>query len=141
MKPERALLRKRVDAFTLTEILVVLVIVGILTLLVLPNLLPLVTKAKALEAKEQLSALQRMEQTYFYEHSHYSKDLGELGFLQQPLVTDGKDGRANYRIEITQATNTGFTATATAVVDFNSNGVFNVWQDDQNGNLTEVTPD
>ena len=141
MKSERTLLNHRLDAYTLTEILVVLVIIGILTLLALPNLLPTVTKAKAIEAKEQLIHLKTLEQDYFYEHSRYSKDFNELGFIQDPLVTDSKDGRANYRINVTNASNTTFTATATAVVDFNGNGTYNVWQIDQDGTLKEVTPD
>ena len=37
----KPLLTKKVKAYTLTEILVVLVIIGILILLALPNLLPL----------------------------------------------------------------------------------------------------
>lgn len=141
MKFKQTLLRKKVDAYTLTEILVVLVIIGILILMALPNLLPLITKAKSLEAKTQLNHLQTLEQSYFYEHSKYSKDLVEIGFIQEKLVTDGTEGRANYRIEISNATNSGFTAKATAVVDFNGNGTFNVWEIDQNKVLKEVTPD
>ena len=141
MKTYSALLQKRVKAYTLTEILVVLVIIGILVLLALPNLLPLITKAKSTEAKLQLEHLQTLEKNYFYEHSKYSKDLTEIGFIQEKLSTDSKDGRANYRIEITNATNTAFTARATAVVDFNGNGTFNVWEMDQDKTLKEVTPD
>jgi type IV pilus assembly protein PilE len=141
MKIEPALLRKRFKAYTLTEILVVLVIIGILVLVSMPLLLPLITKAKAVEAKTQLGHVQALEQTYYYEHSKYSKDLTEIGFVQDKLVTDAKDGHANYRIEITDATNTGFTAKATAVVDFNGNGTFNVWEINQNKDLQEVTPD
>jgi type IV pilus assembly protein PilE len=141
MKSYPTLFRKRLKAYTLTEILVVLVIIGILVLLALPNLLPLITRAKSLEAKTQLAHVQTLEQSYFYEHSKYSKDLGEIGFLQDKLVTDGNDGRANYRIEIVTATNTAFTARATAVVDFNGNGTFNVWEISQDGIPKEVTPD
>ncbi len=141
MRTKQTLLRKKLNAYTLTEILVVLVIIGILILMALPNLLPLITKAKSLEAKTQLNHLQTLEQSYFYEHSKYSKDLTEIGFIQEKLVTDGTEGRANYRIEISNATNSGFTAKATAVVDFNGNGTFNVWEIDQNKALKEVTPD
>lgn len=141
MKSYSALYKRKVGAYTLTEILVVLVIIGILVLLALPNLMPLITRAKSLEAKTQLNHVQILEQSYFYEHSRYSKDLNEIGFVQDKLVTDGSDGRANYRIEIVSASNTGFVARATAVVDFNGNGVFNVWEIDQNKSLKEVTPD
>ncbi|MGN6640302.1 MAG: type IV pilin protein [Mucilaginibacter sp.] len=134
-------LNKKVNAFTLVEILVVLIIVGILVLLALPNLMPVVGRAKATEAKLQLRHLQTLEQGYFYEHSRYSNNLSEIGFVQDKLVSDGGDGNANYRIEVISATNSTFTATATAVVDFNRNGTFNVWQIDQDNNLKEVTPD
>ena len=123
------------------EVLMVLVILGILVLLALPVLLPLVTKAKATEAKLQLGHIYTLELNYFYEHSKYSSDLTEIGFVQEKLVTENKDGRANYRIEITNATNTGFTARATAVVDFNGNGTFNVWEINQDKALKEITPD
>ncbi|WP_121810196.1 type IV pilin protein [Mucilaginibacter kameinonensis] len=141
MKLPKLKSQKRLQAYTLTEILVVLVIIGILVLLVLPNLLPLITKAKSTEAKLQLNHLQVLEKNYFYEHSKYSKDLVEIGFIQEKLSTEGKDAKANYRIEITDASNNGFTARATSVVDFNGNGTFNVWQIDQDKNLKEVTPD
>ena len=135
------LLRKKLKAYTLTEILVVLVIIGILVLLALPNLMPLITKAKTTEAKLQLEHLAKLQQSYFFEHSRYATDLTEIGFLQEKLTSDGKDGKANYKIEIISANNTVFMAKATAVADFNGNGVFNVWQIDQERNLKEVTPD
>jgi type IV pilus assembly protein PilE len=140
-KPKSSFFTRKLKAYSLTEILVVLVIVAILILLILPNLLPLITKAKSLEAKTQLTHLQTLEQSYFYEHSKYSKDLPELGFIQEKLVTDDKDARANYRIEIITSTNTTFTARATAVVDFNGNGKFNVWEINQEKTLKEITPD
>jgi type IV pilus assembly protein PilE len=133
--------KAKLNAYTLTEILVVLVIIGILILLALPNLLPLITKAKSTEAKMQLQHLQTLEQNYFYEKSKYSKDFTEIGFIQEKLSTDGEDGKANYKIEIINADNKSFVARATAVADFNGNGTFNVWEIDQDKNLKEVTPD
>ena len=141
MKIPKPNVHRRLKAYTLTEVLVVLVIIGILLLLILPNLLPLVTKAKTTEAKMQLEHVQTLEKNYFYEHSKYSKDLTELGFIQEKLTTEGKDAHANYRIEITNVSNTGFIARATSVVDFNGNGTFNVWEMDQDKTLKEVTPD
>ncbi|QEC79301.1 general secretion pathway protein GspG [Mucilaginibacter ginsenosidivorax] len=134
--PERAL-----KALSLMEILVVLIIIGILVLLALPNLLPVITRAKTTEAKLQLEHVSMLEKTYFYEHSKYTNDLNELGFIQEKLSTESKDARANYKIEITNASNTGFTARATSVVDFNQDGNFNVWEMNQDKVLKEVTPD
>ena len=132
---------KRLNAYTLSEILVVLIIIGILAFLALPYLMSVVTRAKSTEAKLQLEHLQTLEKSYFYEFSKYTTDFDELGFVQEKLVTDGKDARANYRIEITSASNTGFTARATAVVDFNGNGTFDVWEINENKTLKEVTKD
>ncbi|WP_233164656.1 type IV pilin protein [Pedobacter sp. ASV28] len=137
----RSLLQKKIKAYTLTEILVVLVIIGILVLLALPNLMPLITKAKTTEAKLQLEHLAKLQQSYFYEHSRYATDLAEIGFIQEKLTTDEKDGKANYKIEIVSANNNAFIAKATAVADFDGDGVFNVWQIDQDRNLKEITPD
>lgn len=134
-------LNRKLNAYTLTEILIVLVIIGILVLLALPNLMPLITKAKTTEAKLQLEHVAKLEQSYFYEHSKYSNDLVEIGFIQEKLTSDGKDGKANYKLEVTGASNNTFTAKATAVADFDGDGTFNVWQIDQDKNLKEVTAD
>jgi len=135
----RPLSSPRLKAFTLTEVLVVLIIIGILILLALPNLMPLITKAKSTEAKIQLQHLYTLEKNYYYEKSKYSKDLTELSFEQQKLTTDG--GQANYRMEIIDATNTSFRARATSVVDFDGDGIFDTWEIDQNKNLLETIPD
>jgi len=132
---------KKLQALTLTELLIVMVIIGILVLLALPNLMPLVTKAKSTEAKIQLEHLYRLQQAYFMEHSKYSDDLQKVSFEQEKLVTEDENGRANYEITIEEASATSFRAKATAVVDFDGDGAFNVWSIDNENNLTEETPD
>jgi type IV pilus assembly protein PilE len=136
---KRRLCSKRIPGFTLTELLVVLIIIGILVLLALPSLMPLIARAKSTEAKLQLTHLHMLQKNHFYIHSKYGSDLDELGFEQQPLTTD--EGTANYLIEIVEADAAGFLARATAVVDFDGDGVFNVWEIDENKKLIEVTKD
>ncbi|GAL85648.1 type II general secretion pathway GSP G protein [Sporocytophaga myxococcoides] len=138
---KKRLLNSKVAAFTLTEVLVVLVIVGILVLLALPNLLPLITKAKSTEAKIQLEHVYTLQKTYFYEKSKYSNDLTAIGFIQEKLVDESENGQANYRIEITDASPTTFVAKAKSVVDFDGDGVFNEWEIDQDKNLRETVQD
>lgn len=139
MKAFKTTKPKRLPGFTLTELLVVLVIIGILVLLALPRLMPLISKAKGTEAQLQLAHLQTLEKNFFYMKSKYSANLEDIGFEQEKLVTEG--GTANYKIEIMEASTTGFKARATAVVDFNGDGKFNVWEIDQDKNLVEVTKD
>ncbi|MBQ4279171.1 MAG: prepilin-type N-terminal cleavage/methylation domain-containing protein, partial [Rikenellaceae bacterium] len=81
--------RYRLKAFSLPELLVVLVIIGILVLIALPNLMPLISKAKSTEAQQQLVFLHSLQKSNFYTYSKYSESLDDLGFEQQKLVTDG----------------------------------------------------
>jgi type IV pilus assembly protein PilE len=129
----------QIAAFTLTEVLVVLIIIGVLILLAMPNLLPLITKAKSTEAKVQLQHAFTLQKNYFFEYSKYSEILSDIGFEQQKLVNES--GEANYKIETLFASSTTFKIRATAVVDFDGDGVFNVWEIDQDQKLTEITPD
>ena len=47
----------------------------------------------------------------------------------------------NYPIEIVEASEHGFRATATAVVDFDGDGFYNVWEIDQDKELKETVKD
>lgn len=130
---------KGLRAFSLPEMLVVLVIIGILVLIALPNLMPLISKAKAMEAQQQLAFVHTLQKSYFYTYSRYSDSLDEIGFEQQPLVTE--EGNANYRIEIIEASESGFRARAVSVVDFDKDGQYNTWEIDQDKKLTETVRD
>ncbi|PKP03998.1 MAG: general secretion pathway protein GspG [Bacteroidetes bacterium HGW-Bacteroidetes-6] len=128
-----------VSGFTLAELLVVLVIIGILVLLALPNLMPMISKTKSTEAQLQLEHVYTLEKNYFYVHSKYSMSLEDIGFEQEKLST--QDGAANYKIDIVQAGPSSFKATATAVVDFDGDGSFNIWEVNENKDIKETVKD
>lgn len=132
-------MKSKVKGLSLVELLVVLVIIGILVLLALPNLMPLISRAKATEAKLQLEHLHTLQKTYFYANSKYTTDLEELGFEQEKLASEG--GKANFRIEVIEATNNTFVARATSVTDFDGDGTFNVWEVDHEKNMKETVKD
>lgn len=138
IKKEKILLKK-VNAFNLQELLVVLMIIGILILLALPKLMPLISKAKSIEAQGNLTQLYNMQRNYFFMHSKYSNDLNVIDFIAPKKINEG--GRSNYSYEIIEATNGSFKAKAIAITDFNSNGILNVWQIDQDQNLKELVKD
>ncbi|MBR5956398.1 MAG: prepilin-type N-terminal cleavage/methylation domain-containing protein [Bacteroidales bacterium] len=131
--------RRKLSAFSLPELLVVLVIMGILVLIALPNLMPLISRAKSTEAQQQLVFLHSLETSHFYTYSRYSDNLDELGFEQATLVSEG--GNANYKIEIVEATEKGFKAQAVAIVDFDRDGTYDTWEIDQDKNLRQVIKD
>ncbi|MEN2401791.1 type IV pilin protein [Flavobacterium sp. MC2016-06] len=122
---------KKVSSFNLQEMLIVLAIIGILLLIALPNLMPLITKAKSVEAQVQLKAIYNAEKQYYFMYSKYSPNFTEIDF-EAPKTTK-ESGSANYTYEIIQSTNNEFKVKATAITDFNGNGIFNVWEIDQNG--------
>jgi type IV pilus assembly protein PilE len=126
-----------VKAYSLTEILIVLCIIGILLLMVLPNQTSVIGQAKAVEAEAMLNQLYGLEKSFFYRHSKYSKNLEELGFEQEKTVEEG--GQAVYKIEILEASNDSFSARATATSDLDGDGSFNTWEINNKKMLTEVT--
>jgi len=103
--------------------------------------MPLITKAKTTEAKMQLEHAYQLQKTYFYEHSKYTTDLNAMGYVQEKLSADASGGSANYRLEVASATESTFVIRATAVVDFDGDGTFNVWEIDQDKNLKEAVQD
>jgi type IV pilus assembly protein PilE len=125
--------------FTLTELLVVIVIIGILAALTIPKFLNVTTSAKMTEAKVMLKQLYNLQRAYYLENDAYGSSLEMINFEQEKLKTDG--GNARYKIAITKATDMEFLATATAVVDFDKDGAYNVWSIDQEGTLKQVEAD
>lgn len=127
------------QGFSLTELMVVLVIIGILALLAIPRFTNVATKAKATEAKTMLKQVHTLQSSYHFEYDAYTENLAAIGFEQVALVPDG--GSARYLLSVESADPVGYVVMATAVVDFDKDGVFNVWQVDQTGRIMERTPD
>jgi len=123
----------------MTELMVVLVIIGILTLIALPRFMNMTTKAKTTEAKTMLRTVHALMQAYYFEHDQYTTDLTQVGFEQALTINSG--GNARYELSVESASGAQFIALATAAVDFDQDGTFNVWEVNQDGIITERTPD
>ncbi|HTR76847.1 MAG TPA: type II secretion system protein [Gemmatimonadaceae bacterium] len=91
------------SGFTLIELLIVVVIIGILAAIAIPKFASTKGKASLTAMKSDLHNLTTMQEGYFYDHSIYTSHLDSLGFTPSPgdVVT------------ITEATNIGWSATAT----------------------------
>ena len=131
---------RKIPAWTLPEVLFVAVIISGLIAMSLPKILPLFSKTQSIEAQGQLKLLYEMQDDYYNTHFKYATTLEELGFEQDALITtDG--GNAKYQIELTNVTATSFIVKATAVVDFDRDGVYNVWEVDNNKKIVERIKD
>lgn len=137
IKLTKAMKLGMVKAYSMTEILIVLCIIGIILLMVLPNQTAVISQAKAIEGQAMLNQVYGLEKSHFYRFSKYTNNLEELGFEQELTVDQG--GQAVYKIEIVDATNDSFLARATSVSDLDSDGAFNTWEIDNKKILTEVT--
>lgn len=133
-------MKAKLKGMTLTELLVVLAILGILLLLAFPVLKPLFTKTYQMEAKTNLKHLAQLQKVYHMENIRYSDQFGDLGFEQASLVSQ-ENGTAHYQVEIVKANQNEFVARATAITDFDGDGTFNVWEIDKGGKPREIIPD
>ena len=132
-------LDRKTKAFSLQEVLIVLLIIGVFMLIALPNLMPLVVKAKSIEAQMQLKYIYNNQTSYRYLYSKYSTDLYELDFEAPKTVKE--NGTSNYVYEILSASNTSFVARATAITDFDGDGIFNVWEINESGTPKQIIKD
>lgn len=132
-------IKLKTNAFSLQEVLIVLLIIGVFMLIALPNLMPLVVKAKSIEAQMQLKYIYNNQTSHRYLYSKYTTDLNDLDFEAPKTVKD--NGTSNYVYEITSASNTNFAARATAITDFDGDGIFNVWEINENGTPKQITKD
>ncbi len=126
-------------AYSMTEILIVLCIIGILILMVLPNQTSVISQAKAIEAQSMLNHVYALEKSHFYRFSKYTSSFEELGF--EPSLTINNGGQAVYSIEILEAGTNNFKARATSLSDFDGDGAFNTWEIDEDKLLIEVIKD
>lgn len=133
------ILNKKVRGGTMENVLFAMAIVGIIVALAVVNYAPQTSKAKALEAQEQLKFISTLQEMHHYQYSKYSNDLQELDFIAPKTVKQG--GPSNYAYEILNADFSSYKVQARAVVDFNKDGKFNLWEVDENNVVREVIKD
>lgn len=99
-------------AFTLLELLIVIVIVGILAAITLPNFTKLVEKSKADQAATYLRVIRTGEKIYWSDNSAYTGNSAwNAGNINSALKTEITD--ENYQFSVTcDASATMFLATA-----------------------------
>ena len=135
--------------FSLTELMIVVAIIGILAAIAIPNFLQYQAKAKQSEAKRNLVAIHTGEIAYFAEHNNYVDDFNAIGFS----VT-GSSQRYYYELgnassgtlppgctasTLDNVSSSGFKAAAVGNID--GDATCDVWTIDDQKNLVNVTND
>ncbi len=135
--------------FSLTELMIVVAIIGILAAIAIPNFLQYQAKAKQSEAKRNLVAIHTGEIAYFAEHNNYIDDFNAIGFS----VT-GSSQRYYYELgnassgtlppgctasTLDNISTGGFKAAAVGNID--GDATCDVWTIDDQKNLVNVTND
>lgn len=78
--------------FTLTELMIVIVIIGILSVVAIPKFMGTTTRAKLVESGPILMQIHSLQEAYFQEMDRYAADLKELDF------TDPESKYFNYTL-------------------------------------------
>ena len=93
--------------FTLTELLVVVLIIAILSSVALPQYMKAVEKARATEAIELLGTLARAESAYYLTNDTYTTGLDELGIVLPGIsATPSLANTTNFQFQAVSANST-----------------------------------
>jgi len=102
--------RKYMRGVTLTELMVVVVIIGILTAIAYPSYRGYSARAKRNEARAALLQIATNQERFYLQNNTYTTDLMVLGFATTPSYTTDS---GSYTVSVTTATPNNFTAVAT----------------------------
>lgn len=102
------------NGFTLTELLIVIAIIGILSTIAYPNYISHVQKTRRTEAQSKLVEIANRQEMYYLDHHVYASDLkADLGLSANPFITE--NGYYSISTDASVSTAVGFTLTATAI--------------------------
>jgi len=135
--------------FSLTELMIVVAIIGILAAIAIPKFMSFQARAKQSEAKANLVHIHTAEMAYFAEYNGYIDDFNAVGFgvtgsSQRYYYELGKTHSGTLPPGCTASTldsvsSSGFKAVAIGNID--GDPTCDVWTIDENKNLVNVTND
>jgi type IV pilus assembly protein PilE len=102
--------RNKQRGVTLIELMIVVVVISILAAVAYPNYQEFTNRAKRNEARAALLRLAVNQERFYLNNNTFTQNLTQLGFGSTPTA-DTETGY--YRIQVTAANASNFTATAT----------------------------
>ena len=102
-------MRKYMHGITLTELMVVVVIIGMLTAIAYPSYRQYVAKAKRNEAKSCLLQVATLQERFYLQNNTYTADMTNLGFA---AANNNLTDSGSYICSVTAADANTFTAQA-----------------------------
>lgn len=137
------------QGFSLTELMIVVAIIGILAAIAIPRFMSFQARAKQSEAKANLVHIHTAEMAYFAENNGYVDDFNAIGFgitgsSQRYYYELGNASSGTLPAGCTASTldyvsPTGFKAVATGNID--GDATCDVWTIDENKTLVNVVND
>jgi len=107
---------KRINGFTLVELLITVAIVAILASVAFPAYTDFVARSNRTEGQRELLRIANLQEQLYVDTRAYTSDMTKLGLGQDPFITEND----YYSIDATLA-NGGFVLTATALEPQKSN--------------------
>ena len=103
-------MRKRMHGVTLTELMIVVLIVGILSAIAYPNYRQFAARAKRTEATSCLLQIATLQERFYLSNNTYTLDMTNLGFA---AANNNLTNSGSYVCNVTAANANTFTAVAT----------------------------
>ncbi len=103
-------MRKYMHGITLTELMIVVVIIGMLTAIAYPSYRQYVAKAKRNEAKSALLQIATLQERFYLQNNTYTADMTNLGF---GAAANNLTDSGSYIVNVTAANANTFSAVAT----------------------------
>lgn len=106
-------LRKQMRGVTLIELMIVVVVISILAAVAFPNYQEFTARAKRNEARAALLRLAINQERFYLNNNVFTQDVTQLGFSSTDGGVTSVTETGYYRVRVTAANATNFTATAT----------------------------
>lgn len=129
---------KKLKAFSLNELLIVMVIIGILAAIAIPKFTEFTAEAYSAETGAWFNSVKLKQERYKAKNFKYSMSFEDIKFVP-PLKKP--EGTSVYHYEMVEASANTFICKATAVNDYDGDGIKEEITINENGKIETIVED